>query len=268
MDAIAQNGLQVAPANHPLTAYDSPNKPQDDPQAKARQAVQDEASHPFIHYLAQFVPGLLPRSLGTGAAVAGREPPALAQEPLRAANDLVTEGPSRKQGDRLDPLTEALGPQPTQLAFLAPLAPVQPSEEPEPLSPVAPAGIPPVVLAEVQRLKAQGMNATQLRVQLDPPHLGKVQLEVTYAQQRVSVNVVAATQQAKSHLDLQLSTIRNILQAHQLQTGELKVVLGGKAGPQGGSTGRDGSQGGTALQQPLRRRRRPKLNEDLASEKV
>jgi flagellar hook-length control protein FliK len=105
-----------------------------------------------------------------------------------------------------------------------------------------------------------GVPAATLRVQLDPPHLGKVDLAFTYAQQKVTVNVVAATQQAKDQLEIQLAQIRGILHAHQLPTGEMKVMLASEAGSSGGQ-GQNAEQD-PDRQPPLYRRRRARTPAD------
>lgn len=270
MDPTCATGLQFAPAQTKLSPYDTPTKPDQGPRAKAQQAVQDEVSHPFNHYLAQFVPGLLPHlePLKTPEALQPADKGALA---LLARSARPTEPIPQGTDPTLDPLRQELAVPAFAPQGPTSQAPIEPARKDQGLrlSAVRPTAIPQMIRAQVQRMQTDGIAATQIRVQLDPPDLGKLQLAFTYAQQRVSVNVVAATQAAKDHLDAQLGAIRGILGEHNLQTGELKVVLGGKNGPQGGSTDRDGNNAGQSAASPLaRRRKRPNLDEDLAIDDI
>ena len=262
MDSMAQTGgLQFAPVTHKLTPYDTPARPDESPESRARQAAKDEESHPFIHYLAQFVPGLVPRPQAPDPdKLLGERTDALATVLAPASK-----GPEPRKDDTRDAnrdVLAGLGAIQPPPVVLAPIAPVV-ADEPRA---VTPAAVPQLIAAQVQRLQTDGIPATQIRVQLDPPDLGKLDLAFTYAQEKVSVNIVAATAQAKEHLDLQLGAIRNILSQHHLQTGELKVVLGQKTGSQGGSGDREGGGNGSnaAPGQAMRRRKRPSLDEDVA----
>ena len=260
---MAQSGgLQASPVTHKLTPYDTPTRPDQSPEAKAQQAAKDEESHPFIHYLAQFVPGLVPQPHAPA-------PDPMPGERIDALATLPTASPRRPEPRLADSrdanrdVLASLGSIQPQPVMLAPVAPVADDES----RTVTPAAVPQLIAAQVQRLQTDGIPATQIRVQLDPPDLGKLDLAFTYAQEKVSVNIIAATAQAKEHLDLQLGAIRNILGQHQLQTGELKVVLGQKSGSQGGSTDREGSGNGgsnAAPGQAVRKRKRPSLDEDVA----
>ena len=255
-------GLQIAPVTHKLTPYDTPARPGESPESKAKQAAKDEESHPFIHYLAQFVPGLVPRPQTPEPA-----PPAGERiDPLASVLTPTLKQPERKLDGTRDPdrdVLASLGAIQPQPVMLTPVAPVAEDDS----RPVTPAAVPQVIAAQVQRMQTSGIPATQIHVQLDPPDLGKLDLAFTYAQEKVSVNIVAATAQAREHLNLQLGAIRNILSQHNLQTGELKVVLGQKTGSQGGSTDREGGGNGgsgSAPGQAMRRRKRPSLDEDVA----
>ncbi|MBM3270281.1 MAG: flagellar hook-length control protein FliK [Candidatus Sericytochromatia bacterium] len=247
-----------------LTVYDSP--PERTPEEEARERAKEVETHPFLHYLAQFVEGLRP------AAAQGAEPaPAVQAVDLlpRFGLEIWNRQLTALLADAPAPLVAAEAPAPETVPIVvAPppqaAAPPQQAIEPEAAPPVAPVEMPRIIVGQIDRLRQNGVPATTLTVRLDPPHLGKVDLAFTYSQQRVSVNVVAATQQAKDQLELQLAQIRGILHAHQLPTGELKVMLAGDAGAAGGH-GQQAEQDGSQQPQRYRRRRRSaSFEEELA----
>lgn len=255
-----------------LTIYDTPEKRS--PEDEARDRAKHIESHPFLYYLGQMVPGLQPggpaepapdpSAGGPGAPGAvGR----IASHGLdlwgrEAVRGLFEEGWTQAGAAHADdPARESPG-----IPIIPPQLPppqvVGPAQDAEASAPVAPVEIPRIVLAQVDRMVQGGTTASTIHVQLDPPHLGKVELAFTYAQHKVSVNVLAATQQARDHLEMQLANIRGILHAHNLPTGELKVVLAGEsAGPQDGPGGREP---GEQPQRYRRRRRAGSLDEAIA----
>ncbi len=256
-----------------LTVYDTPAKrsPEDEQRDRAKRVE----SHPFLYHLGQFVPGLRPNEpsapdpsaeQGGSAAIGGTAYGASGGVSLwgrEAANQLIGEDLHRTGASGLaaaDHPPQAVPLFPAQLPAVAQTQPADPTEWATPVSPVE---IPRIVMGQVDRMVQNGVPATTLFVKLDPPHLGKVDLAFTYAQQKVSVNVMAATQQAKDHLDTQLTHIRSILHGHNLPTGELKVVLASEAaGQQGGSSDKEP---GEQPNRYRRRRRSAPLDEAITS---
>ena len=82
---------------------------------------------------------------------------------------------------------------------------------------------------------------TQFDFHISPSHVGPVNLTVSYTQGVVGVQLTALTLQAKQALEGQVGTIHQILQAHNLQAGQIKVVtaVGGRAGANGAGKGGD-----------------------------
>lgn len=260
------SGFAPTASRRELTVYDAPEKRS--PEDEARDRAKHVESHPFLYYLGQMVPGLQQNQppeatgdvssgaasaigaagtlAGQGLGVWGREAANRMFDGSAAARPLAAEA-----AEPVDP-TRAVPIFPAQVAAMQPVAPVQ---EVEAAAPVAPVEIPRIVMAQVDRMVQNGVPASTLHVKLDPPNLGKVELAFTYAQQKVSVNIMAATQQARDHLETQLMHIRSILHAHNLPTGELKVVLASQsAGPQGGGSDKEPGD------QPARYRRRRRSN--------
>jgi len=242
-----------------LTVYDTPESRS--PEDKARDDAKDVVAHPFLYYLGQLVPGLIPAQPAPAEAgealqvAAGISAERAGLWASGAANGLLEGAPEVPRDTPDLPAPIAGIPPPPQV----PAQPAKPVEEAAPTAPVAPVEVPRVVFGHVDRMVQNGVPATTLTFQLKPEHLGKVELAFTYAQQKVTVNVVAATQQAKEQLDLQLGQIRQILHAHKLPTGDMKVVVAGDAGsPRGGHTDQDPGQ----QPQRYRRRRRPSSLDD------
>lgn len=132
-----------------------------------------------------------------------------------------------------------------QVVVEAGLPPVQPLETVKgEAQPVHVADFPQVVTGTVQQMVKDNQPVTQLDFEISPPHIGPVNLQVTLENGAVNVQLVALTMQAKQALDHQVSSISQILQAHQFTPGQIKVVTaaGGKAGA--GSAGQKGEQGG------------------------
>ena len=255
-----------------LTVYDTPGKRS--PEDEARDRAKQVESHPFLHYLTRFVPGLRPNAEGASpspdsqAGSPASEGLSVASGTLgiwgRNAANRLFEAPQPGANTNEPP-----SPADFQTAIVSngglnafAVLPQQDVAEPEGVH--LPAAVPRIVFGQVERMVQDGAPASTLKIQLDPPHLGKLDMAFTYTQQKVTVNVIAATQQAKEHLDMQLSQIRGILHGHNLQTGEIKVMLASEAGgsgTQGGNSEQDpGSQ--QLQQQRYRRRRRATASDE------
>ncbi|HEY9765392.1 MAG TPA: flagellar hook-length control protein FliK [Chroococcales cyanobacterium] len=116
-------------------------------------------------------------------------------------------------------------PLPLQVFF--PLPPAFVKVEPTELfnqAPVhlSPSFVPQWVAAEVQKLDAGGKTLTQLTVQLDPPHLGELQLTLSMVDRHVAVEIFAASQ-AKPLLETSLSSIRAILASQNLTATDIRI---------------------------------------------
>ncbi len=269
MDTQLPTSLTAA-SRRELTVYDSP--PRRTPEEDARDRAKQVEAHPFLYYLAQFVPGLQPQT-PVEAAAAGAGPGSVEAATSQAAAGVGLWGKeaANRLFDAPGPVAER-GAEPQALApvVMAPpslnTAPIGPVADAEPMHVAAPIDFPRIVVAQIDRMAQNGAPAATLKVQLEPPNLGKVDLAFTYAQQKVSVNVVAATQQAKDQLEIQLSQIRGILHAHHLPTGELKVMLASEAGTSGGpGQNADQDQDPQQPQRYRRRRRAAPLDEALGA---
>jgi flagellar hook-length control protein FliK len=274
-DVRPPSSAAASGARRELTVYDTPEKRSPDDEARDR--AKHVESHPFLYYLSQFVPGMRPQdaqapdSGTTGSGAIG--------EALSATSGTLNVW-SQSAANRLfdgsqvaAPVSETRFPSEFQTAIVSngglnafAVLPQQAVAEPEAiLAPVAAPEIPRIAFGQVERMMQNGAPASTLKIQLDPPHLGRLDMAFTYTQQKVTVNVIAATQQAKEHLDMQLSQIRAILQGHNLQTGEMKVMLASEAGgsgAQGGNSEQD--PGSQQLQQQRYRRRRRAASLDEA----
>ncbi len=121
--------------------------------------------------------------------------------------------------------TESQATPPLQVFF--PLPPAFVKVEPTELFNQAPLHLSPSVFpqwvaAEVQKLDAGGKSLTQLTVQLDPPHLGELQLTLSMVDRHVAVEIFAASQ-AKPLLETSLSSIRAILASQNLTTTDIRI---------------------------------------------
>jgi flagellar hook-length control protein FliK len=115
--------------------------------------------------------------------------------------------------------------------------------------------LPQQVLGQVmQTVKGQHL-VTQLDFQITPPAVGPVNLQVSYTQGVVGVQLTALSLQAKHTLESQLSTIHATLVAHNLTPGPLKVVLAPAArfGASAGGSRHEGAQSGLGGQASRRR---------------
>lgn len=113
---------------------------------------------------------------------------------------------------------------------------------------------PQVVVGQVRQLVHHNKPLTQLDFQISPPHVGPVNLQVSYTQGVVGVQLTALTLQAKQALESQVGTIHQILTAHNLTPGQIRVVtaVGGRAGANG--AGAKGDQAGFGFFSGGRRR--------------
>lgn len=113
---------------------------------------------------------------------------------------------------------------------------------------------PQVVVGHVRQTVQNNKPLTQLDFQISPPHVGPVNLSVSYTQGVVGVQLTALTLQAKQALEGQVGTIHQILTAHNLTPGQIRVVtaVGGRAGANG--AGARGDQAGFGFFSGGRRR--------------
>lgn len=132
------------------------------------------------------------------------------------------------------------GPQPVKLMVEAGLPTVQPGENGQKVSLV---DFPQVVTGQIRQIVKNNQPLTQLDFHISPPHVGPVNLTVSYTQGVVGVQLTALTLQAKQALEGQVGAIAQILQAHNLTPGQIKVVtaVGGRAGANGAGKNGDGA---------------------------
>lgn len=141
---------------------------------------------------------------------------------------------------------------PIRLVVEPGLPPVQPTGDGA--QKVSLVDFPQVVVGQVRQLVHHNKPLTQLDFQISPPHVGPVNLQVTYTQGVVGVQLTALTLQAKQALEGQVGTIHQILTAHNLTPGQIRVVtaVGGRAGANG--AGARGEQAGFGFFSGGRRR--------------
>jgi flagellar hook-length control protein FliK len=151
--------------------------------------------------------------------------------------DPVTEGPPQAPAtDQARPADSA--PLPVKVIVEPGLPTVQPGESGKQVSLV---DFPQLVTGQIRQFVKNNQPLTQLDFHISPPHVGPVNLTVSYTQGVVGVQLTALTLQAKQALEGQVGTIHQILQAHNLQPGQIKVVtaVGGRAGANGAGKGGD-----------------------------
>ncbi|MEB3299605.1 MAG: flagellar hook-length control protein FliK [Candidatus Sericytochromatia bacterium] len=220
---------------------------------EAREDREAVVRRPFLHYLAQWVPELMTDVLPAGVAETGEAAGAVAGLVLGQGRD------------------EARGAESMEAWFQTPPPgavpwsgqPVQPDLAPPDDTTVrgrpgleVPA-LPGLVRAELLRARPGEPPATTLRFQLAPEHLGKLDLSFTYAQQKVSVTIVAQSQVAREQLAEKLGQIRDILHQHQLRTDKIEIAVEGKGRAATGQQDKDLGAGGPGSRLPRRRLRRP-----------
>lgn len=140
---------------------------------------------------------------------------------------------------------------PIRLVVEAGLPPAQPTGDGEQVHIV---DFPQVVVGHVRQTVQHNKPLTQLDFQISPPHVGPVNLSVSYTQGVVGVQLTALTLQARQALEGQVGTIHQILTAHNLTPGQIRVVtaVGGRAGANG--AGARGDQAGFGFFSGGRRR--------------
>lgn len=108
--------------------------------------------------------------------------------------------------------------------------------------PVPLADFPQVVVGKVQQMNKDNQPLTQLDFEISPPHVGPVNLQISLQNGAVNVQLVALTMQAKQALESQVGNIQTILQAHNLNPGQVKVVTAANGRSGAGGTGQRGDQ--------------------------
>lgn len=113
--------------------------------------------------------------------------------------------------------------------------------------PVPLADFPQVVVGKVQQMNKDNQPITQLDFEISPPHVGPVNLQISLQNGAVNVQLVALTMQAKQALENQVGSIQTILQAHNLNPGQVKVVTAANGRSGAGGAGQRGEQSGFGL---------------------
>jgi flagellar hook-length control protein FliK len=158
-----------------------------------------------------------------------------------------------------EPILQELPPEPMISHVCLPLPaepfPLAPGEETPPLQTIELPRVPQQVLGQVMQTVRGQQVLTQLDFQITPPAVGPVNLQVSYTQGVVGVQLTALSLQAKHTLESQLSTIHATLVAHNLTPGPMKVVLApaGRFGASAGGSRHEGSQTGFGGQASRRR---------------
>lgn len=147
-----------------------------------------------------------------------------------------------------------VSPQPIWLPL--PVETPNPYVPAEASAPVELPRLPQHVVGQVLQTVRGQQVVTQLDFQINPPALGPVNLQVSYTQGVVGVQLTALSLQAKHALESQLSTIQSTLLAHHLVPGTLKVILAapGRLGSQGTGARHEGASSGFGGGHAARRR--------------
>lgn len=116
--------------------------------------------------------------------------------------------------------------------------------------------LPQKVLGQVMHTMREQQVVTHLDFQINPPALGPVNLQVSYTQGVVGVQLTALSLQAKHALESQLHSIQSTLLAHHLTPGSMRVVLAtpGRAGSSGMGARNEGASTGFGGGHASRRR--------------
>ncbi|MEB3238420.1 MAG: flagellar hook-length control protein FliK [Candidatus Sericytochromatia bacterium] len=244
----------IQPPKAPKVAPQDVENPDHD--RKVEEAREDREAverRPFLHYLAQIVPGLLPGTLSDEALAAADAAGAVAGLVLDVDTDKGADASRAWESwfqQQPHPGLQPLVPPDMGVAVDdAPAVRMRPGLE-------VPA-IPGLVRAEIVRAQPGEVPATTLRFQLAPEHLGKLDLSFTYAQQKVSVTIVAQSQAAREQLAEKLGQIRDILHQHRLQADKVEIAVEGRSRSGGARQDADLGAGGAGGRLPRRRLRKP-----------
>lgn len=192
---------------------------------------------PFVPILPMMLPTPQLATGSSDAIAAATATSSVASAASRATSMVSQAGADAGQERAVDAAARTERPedaqaQPIRLMVEAGLPPVQPSGDGQKVSLV---DFPQVVVGQVRNLVHHNKPLTQLDFQISPPHVGPVNLQVSYTQGVVGVQLTALTLQAKQALEGQVGTIHQILTAHNLTPGQIRVVtaVGGRAGANG-----------------------------------
>jgi len=249
--------MSVPPIQPPKVRQVSPQEAENpDHDRKVEEAKEDReavARRPFLHYLAQWVPGLVPEDMTTEALTV--------TDAAGAVAGLVLEGPSDR-GEAAGKAWETWFQQQPHPGLQAPLTQVaEVSADDSSVIRMRPGlevpALPGLVRAEVLRSRPGDPPATTLRFQLAPEHLGKLDLSFTYAQQKVSVVIVAQSQAAREQVAEKMGQIRDILHQHKLQADKVEIAVEGRGRSGNARQDADLGAGGAGSRLPRRRLRKP-----------
>ena len=212
-----------------------------------RKAAAQAAPPPFVPILPMMLPTPQAIAGGSEATTATAAAVASGVSTSRATSMVASAGADAGQETAVAATARPQGADdgaaaPIRLVVEAGLPVVQPANGDA--TRVSLVDFPQVVVGQVRNLVHQNKPLTQLDFQISPPHVGPVNLSVSYSQGVVGVQLTALTLQAKQALEGQVGTIHQILTAHNLTPGQIRVVtaVGGRAGANG--AGARGDQAG------------------------
>ena len=160
------------------------------------------------------------------------------------------------------PKKQPKGPEPQAVPILVEpgLPPVQPFT-PHTQKTVPLVQFPQLVAGHVQQMVKNDQPVTQLTVQISPPNLGPVQIQLQLVDRAVNVQLVASGVAEQQALESQKGAIQSILVSQNFTPGPIKVVAAGKSGQ---AAMRGDQQQGASFFAGSRRRR--SASDDLSVE--
>jgi flagellar hook-length control protein FliK len=174
----------------------------------------------------------LPKAASTPAALTATPEEGPSQNFASLVESLEKSGGAGKHlGADADTALDTLGPSGARGHATAPSAPVNAAKgEPAPTQPLPREEVVQQIV-DSARLRL-GSGQSEMRIQLKPEHLGRVQLNIATEQQQVVVKVVADLPMVKELLESNLHHLRTELQGQGLEIHKFDVSVGGDSGAQ------------------------------------
>ncbi len=146
-----------------------------------------------------------------------------------AAEAGVTEGDASRVGVKSGGPVEALGQTPLTGVEESPLAKesaqASATQRVAPARPTPPEALPERTLRIVQEMKATGQTSYKAEIRLDPPELGRMQIELNVEGERAWARLVVESAAAREQIRSELPQIRELLESQGLAEARVEVQL-------------------------------------------
>jgi flagellar hook-length control protein FliK len=78
-----------------------------------------------------------------------------------------------------------------------------------------------------------GKNSHEALIRLEPPELGRLKIDLILEGDKVQARIVAEVAETKALIQTHLPELRQALQAHRLELGEVRMDVSGQGGEKG-----------------------------------